>query len=587
MKISTLLVGSEEDVAFQRRIINLMVHNDLFKQDYSLPYDTYKDITLQRLQEICSHKLVMKDDIHVDPRKVYLMSDVLHSYDFSLGTKFAVQYGLFAGAIANLGSAKHTKYLRDALLAITPGSFAMTEFGHGSDVQGIETTAVYNHQDATFTINTPHDMAQKYWIGNAGRHAVLAVVFAQLIIDHVKLGVHAFIVPIRTSDGKLLDGVHAIDCGIKGGLNGVDNGRLWFSNVVIPYDNLLDRFAKIIDGKYTSEFSYNRQFGATLGELTSGRAGAGAACVGAAATSLTIALELAFNRYQFNTRLIDFTSHQLRLVPLISVTYAYKLATNLAKQLYIRDYTQGGVLTKKTHAIIATIKAIGTWHGLHTAQVCREACGGHGYSVYNKLIGLRNDTDIYCTLEGDNTVMLQACARYLLQEFRKKYKTLEYIRLKLPLYVGIPVSVTDVNYQKVLLEYRVQRLTFDLGNNMWFLLTKHKPAVAWNMAMPTALKLGIAYGQLIAYREFIKHHEILEKLCSLYGLYIIQRDTEFFAKLVNPQTVGKHLVRLCRALAPKALELIRHFLIPEEFIEAPIANQEKLQKSKYYLKSKL
>ena len=48
-------------------------------------------------------------------------------------------------------------------------------------------------------------------------------------------GVHAFVVPLR-EDGAVLPGVRIEDCGRKMGLNGVDNGRIWFDGVRIPRD---------------------------------------------------------------------------------------------------------------------------------------------------------------------------------------------------------------------------------------------------------------------------------------------------------------------------------------------------------------
>lgn len=58
------------------------------------------------------------------------------------------------------------------------------------------------------------------------------------------------------------------------GLQGVDNGAMRFTNVRIPRDNLLDRFATVDrGGKYSSPYSPSRRFAATLGELTGGRVG--------------------------------------------------------------------------------------------------------------------------------------------------------------------------------------------------------------------------------------------------------------------------------------------------------------------------
>ncbi|MDP0972029.1 acyl-CoA dehydrogenase family protein, partial [Klebsiella pneumoniae] len=70
----------------------------------------------------------------------------------------------------------------------------MTETNHGSNVKGIETTATYKHDSKTFTIHTPHKLAQKEYIGNAALHGQMATVFAKLIIDGKDYGVNAFVV---------------------------------------------------------------------------------------------------------------------------------------------------------------------------------------------------------------------------------------------------------------------------------------------------------------------------------------------------------------------------------------------------------
>ncbi len=115
--------------------------------------------------------------------------------------------------------------------------------GHGSNARSIETVATYDPDTQEFIIHTPTETAQKFWIGNAAGkpsfifcirfllstyhppsnnmllvYAKWAVVFAQLFIDGVNRGVHAFIVPIRTENkGPLCKGVRIADCGHKEG----------------------------------------------------------------------------------------------------------------------------------------------------------------------------------------------------------------------------------------------------------------------------------------------------------------------------------------------------------------------------------
>ena len=58
-------------------------------------------------------------------------------------------------------------------------------------------------------------------------------------------------VQIRDDQMKPMPGVYIEDMGVKIGLNGVDNGRLIFSNVVIKRDQMLN---KLNDVKPNGEF---------------------------------------------------------------------------------------------------------------------------------------------------------------------------------------------------------------------------------------------------------------------------------------------------------------------------------------------
>jgi alkylation response protein AidB-like acyl-CoA dehydrogenase len=522
----------------------------------------YRDVTLKRLQEISSYRFIYDENNEVDSSKVYVLSDILHSYDFSLGTKMAVQYGLFAGTIAALGTVKHHWILNDAFLAMIPGCFAMTEFAHGSDVQSIETTATF--VDDGFVICTPNNMAQKYWIGNAAQHALYGVVFAQLIMPNGESkGVHAFLVKFRdTETSETSQGIHIEDCGLKGGLNGVDNGRIWFDNVKVPYDALLDRFAYIDDGVYLALLKKGR-FGALFRELTSGRIGAASAGCCVSEIALRIALGFANWRTQFETKLIDFRTHQLRLIPLIAAAFAYRAATEYIK----REYAQTNEITKELHAQSAAIKALATWNAFKTAQECRECCGGHGYSWYNKLVQMRNDVDIYCTLEGDNTVMLQQAGRYLLLKFKyssAKYKIREYFSLKIP----VKISISN------LLEYRIRCLTYTTARSQKRDL------------LPLVTKLGMAYGCYIAFRE-LKNLGFDKRLSALYGFWVISQDFDFFGRFVNPTYIWNKIKELSYEIAPKALDLTDLFMAPMEVVDAPITTESKLKKSQYFQRSNL
>src|ERR687893_2477028 len=133
--------------------------------------------------------------------------------DLSLLVKCGVQFGLFGGAILHLGTERHhERYLRDVASLELPGCFAMTETGHGSNVQALATTATYDPAREELVVHTPHDDARKDYIGNAARDGRMAVVFAQLVVGGEARGVHALLVPPRSEDGEILDGIRIEDC---------------------------------------------------------------------------------------------------------------------------------------------------------------------------------------------------------------------------------------------------------------------------------------------------------------------------------------------------------------------------------------
>jgi acyl-CoA oxidase len=222
--------------------------------------------------------------------------------DLSLMVKAGVQWGLFGGAVQLLGTERHhDAYLRDIVEFDLPGCFAMTETGHGSDVQQLRTTCTYDPETQTFDLHTPHQAARKDYIGNAAKDGRMAVVFAQLVTQGRNHGVHAWLVPIRNEDGTPCEGVTIGDDGPKAGLNGVDNGRLTFDHVQVPRDMLLDRYGQVAaDGTYTSSIeNETRRFFTMLGTLVRGRVSVGGAAASATQLALDIAVRYGNVRRQF------------------------------------------------------------------------------------------------------------------------------------------------------------------------------------------------------------------------------------------------------------------------------------------------
>jgi acyl-CoA oxidase len=530
---------------------------------------------------------------------------MLGHHDLSLLTKFGVQFGLFGGSIARLGTTRHhDRYLAQVGSLALPGCFAMTETAHGSNVRDLETSAIYDRATDELVVSTPHDLARKDYIGNAAAHGRLAVVFARLVVEGLDHGVHAILVPIRAEDGSLLPDVRIEDSGDKGGLNGVDNGRIWFDQVRVPRHALLDRFASIDDhGTYVSDIpNPDRRFFTMIGSLVGGRVSVGAASVSVAKSALAIALRYAHRRRQFGSApgaerlIIDYPVHQQRLIPRLAATYAY----HFAFEALIDDYANGRTDQRHLEARAAGLKAYATWHAIDTVQAAREACGGQGFLTVNRLTSMRADADIFNTYEGDNNVLTQLVAKSLLSDFRLQFESMSIIgvlrhlarRTTETLSDAIPMvgtsdeQLVDASWQLDQLRRRerhqigslARRLKsrIDGGADPFDAFAQIQTEAAALARSHVEVQLLEAFASVVDGLDEGPVRTALDRLRALYGLATIHADLGWLMAnnhlgAATATAVGRLHDRLVEAVAADSLALIDAFAIPDEVLAAPIA----------------
>ena len=556
--------------------------------------------------------------------------ETLAHSDLSLLVKCGVQFGLFGGAVHHLGTRKHHQaYLAKIASLELPGCFAMSETGHGSNVQRVETTATWDADTGEFVIETPTESAQKDYIGNAARDGRMAAVFCQLIVGGESRGVHAILVPIRDEDGSPAAGVEIFDCGEKLGLNGVDNGRLAFHGVRVDRDALLDRYAEVTeDGEYRSPIeNENRRFFTMLGTLVQGRVSVGGAAISATKSALTIAIRHGARRRQFGPPdseelpLLEFRAHQRRLLPALATTYALHFAQEHVVAELDRIFGSLGEGEEEAErdrreleTRAAGLKAIATWHATETIQVCREACGGAGYMSENRLGELKADTDVFTTFEGDNTILLQLVAKSLLTGYQDEFEELGPFAT-----AGFVVSqawetvversagreviqrltddlvpsrerdedLLDRDYQLGLFRFREEHVLSGAARRLRRGLSADgaDPFEVFNDCQDHVLVAARAHVHREILEDFCAAIEraddgdlraLLERLCDLYALSELERDRAWFQEHGRiSSTRAKMLTRavngLCAGLRPTAEDLVDAFGIPDELLAAPIA----------------
>lgn len=546
--------------------------------------------------------------------------------DPSLQIKAGVQWGLFGAAVLHLGTeAHHRMWLPGIMSMDIPGCFAMTETGHGSDVANIATTAAYDPHAGEFVIHTPFRAAWKDYIGNAAVDGVAAVVFAHLVTAGVDHGVHAFYVPIRDGEGNFLPGVGGEDDGIKGGLNGIDNGRLHFTQVRVPRTNLLNRYADVApDGTYTSPIANpGRRFFTMLGTLVQGRVSIDGAAVVASKAALRTAVHYGSERRQFNTSsdtteevLLDYQQHQRRLLTRLATTYAAAFAH---EELLVKF---DGVFAGRhdtdedrqdLETMAAAFKAMSTWHALDTLQECREACGGAGFLAENGIVGLRADLDVYATFEGDNTVLLQLVAKRLLADYAREFRTVD-VGVLARMVIGqaertlnraglrqavqtfadngserkSAIALRNEGTQRLLLTERVQAMVQENGARLRGVrgLSQADAAAAFNSSQHELIAAATAHAELLQWEAFTRavHNmddpgtrRVLTWLRDLFGLCLIEKNLAWYLmhgrlSAQRARTLSGYINRLLARIRPHAIDLVDAFGYGEAKFPVPIAS---------------
>jgi acyl-CoA oxidase len=589
----------------------------------------YRELTLQWCKTLANEGLTKwgAPGPDYDPGAVVAMFETLSLGDLSLLIKFGVQFGLWGGAVHHLGTAiHHEKYMADIASLELPGCFAMTETGHGSNVQQLETTATYDTAAQEFVVNTPLERARKEFIGNAALHARMAAVFAQLIVDGETHGVHTLIVPLRDEAGNLLPGVRIEDCGEKLGLNGVDNGMIWFDDVRVPRENLLNHYGNVTpDGRYESPIEdANKRFFTMLGTLVQGRVCLSAGALSASKVALTIACRYGLRRRQFGPSgkmevpVLDYRTNQRRLMPRLARTFALHFAQEDLNDHFHKVFSDPSVSDRdrrQLETLAAGMKAMTTWHANDTIQQCREACGGAGYLAVNRFAGLKGDIDIFTTFEGDNTVLILLAARGLLTDYASDFGGMSPAEMVTFVAGQAVETVVERLFARKIGQVISDAVPSRDGQDNWLDREHHLDLFRWRQGHITAsvanrfrrgLKEGYdpfevfravadhaadaarawidvlcleAFVRAIDAQEDLQVKAALNLVCDLFALYSIEEDKGFFqehGRLGAPRckAITREVNRLCNKVMAHSELLVDAFGIPDDILRAPIAMRD-------------
>ena len=604
-----ILDGPRADL--RRRVLRLLRDDAFRRPDPHVRDDAYRDIVLGWTHHLAEQGIGAlafptfaggEGDIGA----FIAAFETISFHDLDLAIKFGVQFGLFGGSINQLGSPEQRRqYLPAVGTLALPGCFAMTERRHGSNVRDLQTTATFDPSADEWVVTTPNERDHKEWIGNAARHGQLATVFAQLVIDGEGFGVHAFLVPIRDAEGTVLPGVRIEDSGHKMGLNGVDNGRLWFSDVRIPRDNLLSRFAQVdAGGAYASPIpSASKRFFVMLGTLVGGRIAVASGANAAAKCGLEIAVRYGERRRQFGPAggdevpLLDYLSHQRRLLPLVAECYGLTFALHDLAETFAA--LPPGADTREIEAEAAALKAAASWHATRSLQEAREACGGEGFRWTSRIASRKADSDIFTTFEGDNTVLQLQVAKGLLAGYRQEFEDLNawgmlrYVRDLADVRFGEinPLARRDTDklddpaWLAGLFERRERQLLVTAARRIKHRLDNGVDSFdAFVEVQDHLLTLASAHAERVVYERFraavdatedAQLRQVLDLVCTLYALEHIEQNRGWFLEQglfegKVSKAIRTHVNAILHRLRPIAVDLVAAWGIPDEVLASDL-----------------
>ncbi|XP_066207081.1 peroxisomal acyl-coenzyme A oxidase 2 isoform X2 [Saccopteryx leptura] len=423
-RLTNILDGGAQNTALRRKVESI-IHSD--------PELSLKDIYFMTQNERYEAAVKKKFHIQMIAQRLGWLEDSLelqYTYRAVSGDLGLSLQHIFLKAVRSLGSeeqiAKWAPLCNKFQIIAT---YAQTELGHGTYLRGLETEATYNADTQEFVLHSPTITATKWWPGDLGRSATHALVQAQLICSGVRRGMHAFIVPIRSlQDHSPLPGITVGDIGPKMDFEHTDNGFLRLDHVRVPRENMLSRFAQVLpDGTYiklgTAQINYLSMVVTRVELLLS-------EIIFRLQKACVIAIRYSVIRRQSQLRpsdpeakVLDYQTQQQKLFPQLATAYALHFMASGLMEFFHQSYRailDGDFnLLPELHSLSSGLKAMVSEFCTQGTELCRRACGGHGYSKLSGLPSLVTRVTASCTYEGENTVLYLQMARFLVKNYQQ------------------------------------------------------------------------------------------------------------------------------------------------------------------------
>ncbi|KAK0409007.1 hypothetical protein QR680_004289 [Steinernema hermaphroditum] len=589
-----IFLDGEENIEFTSHVLKTLRDDPLFHREWKTEsLEKTRENTRKRWQRLVEYDLLgTRRGAPFDEERSAVFQRFMEQYDVGLAGRHGLSTTFVPSVIMAMGTEKHKPLLEALRKNEIVGCVSITELSHGSNTKRIGTTATFDNGE--FVLHTPDIEATKCWAGNLGQSNTHAVVFAQLHIKGICYGVHAFVVEVRDrlSMHPLL-GVTIGDMGEKpGAWNGVENGWMVFNKFRVPLSSLLDKGAQVSpDGVYRTTYKNRQeQQASSLGALSTCRVGLVATGARAATMGAVIAIRYSLVRRQLSLNGkegVDYLQKH-RLFPIIAgglVVSMFHKCFHIHFKKYMERLTSGekspslAALSKEVHALSCATKPVSTWMGARGLAEAQAACGGLGFLKSSRLSELQGDFDAAQTYEGENYMIIQQAANYLLSLHGKNAKTpmgsADFLAEKMQGFGGFSSNIINdvIAAYRWLILYHLDGAKTEIRKHLSMGTTHFdaKNKVQVNHCQPMA----IAYAELTMFRWAFEHclearedlRGVLLRICKIYALANIEKhlSTLYIGGYCNGPEFGKRIqeemaeaeddltidaASLCDAMAP-------------------------------------
>ncbi|KAF2399459.1 acyl-CoA oxidase [Trichodelitschia bisporula] len=595
----------------QQRVLRVLEKEPLFqkKQQLNLARPDRYHLGLARAKAL--RRFVVREGWDVeDYRMAEYLTDEMSPYH--------LHFSMFATTIKEQASPEQKAYWWPKVESFEIiGAYAQTELGHGSNVRGLECEARYDPNSKEFILHSPTLTSSKWWNGSMGRTATHAIVMAQLLLpqpngSYKSFGPQPFIVQIREKvTHEPVDGVVVGDIGPKYGYTSMDNGFMLFDKLRVPHTALLSRYAKV--DPETGAFRKEGHPGVVYGSLTNVRANIVMHARLVLARAVTIAIRYTSIRRQFRDRdaadqsgpemaVLDYPTVQIRLLPLLATAFALHYTGEAMHNLYnnTRNAIEEGNFDSiaELHSTSSGLKSLCTTYAADGIETCRRSMGGHGFGGGSGLIGINNDYLSKPTVEGDNWMITQQVAAYLIKIMtdavsNPKTKSADATEALFRRYLAErgrrrPAEVLrgpQIDNGAIVdaFQWRAAEMSFRLYDAR--IVQKKK----WNSLLIQLHRLSNVYSQMILVNNFyaalqpspLSAHaaSVMESLFQLYALYTMDTDARTFSTTLSAtpsslDVLPDIILDLMIKIRPHAVKLVDGWAIPDYVLDSALGRYD-------------